>query len=138
MTYLLEMQWHKECVLCYSPPRINPVQVSKHPKRKELYRNVFMCVCVGWGVGGGVQYSSLRSIFTWGCKNVWGSFILKYLNKFKTILERKLAMNSININKTNNCLSSQAIFFKTTTYRAGNSYSGLGQAHKWDRVKPIN
>jgi len=65
---------------------------------------------------------------------VCGRFMLKYVNNFKTILERKLARNSININKTNNYLSPQAIEHSNDlAYEVGNSDSSLGQAKR-----PVN
>ena len=48
--------------------------------------------------------------------------------------------NSTNNNKTKNHLSPQRTENKkkTTTYDARNTGPGLGQAHKCNRVKPVN
>jgi hypothetical protein len=50
-----------------------------------------------------------------------------------------MVFNSTNINKANNHLSSYlAEHKKTTTYDAGKPDPGLGQAHTFVGIKPVN
>ena len=64
-------------------------------------------------------------------------------NIYPCIMKRKFDndVNSNNINKTNNHLSSKLNSLntkKTTTYDFQNPGPGLGQAQKHGRVKPVN